>query len=252
MELTSRSGNLTSILSSNNIAYWILFLAILNNQNLTSGDVSLVAARKNEIDDWNKFDNTAQFYIVSVIVTNVKELSLRVKLQLKCGRDCSQHEQTSHENIHSSQVTFFHYQFNPDHSMLDHITAVENIAMQLKDLGASTGEPEIITKILYTLPHSYGPFIIAWDSLDERKKTVLLLTGRLIKEESRLQKSSLGDPKSETVFYLKGPPHSRSKFSNGLSDKSLCQFCRKRGHLATHKEQDCFRKEAYEEGLKDA
>ena len=36
-------------------------------ESLTSGDVSLVAARTNENNDWNKSDNTAQFYIVSTI-----------------------------------------------------------------------------------------------------------------------------------------------------------------------------------------
>ena len=47
-------------------------------------------------------------------------------------------------------MKFFQYQFNPDYSMLDHITTVQNIATPLKDLGASTGEPEIITKIICT------------------------------------------------------------------------------------------------------
>ena len=216
-------------------------------ESLTSGDVSL----KNNY--WNKSDNTAQFYIVSTIEDQCQRTLIACKTSWNVEETVLSAWANFAQNIHSLQMKFFQYQFNPDHSMLDHITAVENIAMQLKDLGASTCEPEIITKILCTISHSYGPLITAWDSMGESKKTVSLLTARLIKGESRLQKSPLGDQKPETAFYLKkGPPHSRSKLSNGLSDKPLCQFCRKRGHKATYKEQDCFRKEAYEEGLKDA
>ena len=53
--------------------------------------------------------------------------------------------------------------------------------------------------------------------------------------------------------YIKknGLTRSRFKPSNGSPDKLICQICRKCGHEATQKKQDCFRKEAPEGGLKN-
>ena len=67
---------------------------------------------------------------------------------------------------------------------MSHVTAIETFARQLEDLGSPLTEAQIITKITCTLPPSFRPLLSAWENLETSKKTLQLLTARLIKEES--------------------------------------------------------------------
>jgi hypothetical protein len=102
---------------------------------------------------------------------------------------------------------FFQLQFNPGHEVMKHITAIEAIAKQLKDLGEPVPEIDIVNKIICMLPPSFRNFLSVWDSLQE--KTVSLLTTRLLKEERTNKRFNNGksDPADEAFFSPNSQPN---------------------------------------------
>lgn len=87
---------------------------------------------------------------------------------------------------------------------MQHITAIESLEKQLKDLGEPVPEIDIVNKIICTLPPSFRNFLSVWDSLREDEKTVSLLTTRLLKEERTNKRFNNGrsDPADEAFFSL--------------------------------------------------
>jgi len=69
-------------------------------------------------------------------------------------------------------------------SISQHITKVENMARQLRDLNENISDNAIMAKILGSLPTKYSA-ITAWDSVAIAEQTFENLRQRLLKEESR-------------------------------------------------------------------
>ncbi|KZR97362.1 Uncharacterized protein APZ42_007810, partial [Daphnia magna] len=100
--------------------------------------------------------------------------------------------------------------------ILANITAIENLARQLKDLEENDTEIQIANKVVSILPQHYGHFKLWWDNLDEDQQTTDLLTTRLLSEERRIGKPSTEKPDTsnltETAF---SSTHSNQKFKRG-------------------------------------
>ena len=47
---------------------------------------------------------------------------------------------------------FYSYKFQPDQSIMNFVAGIEQIAAQLRDIGAAVDETQIIAKILVSLP----------------------------------------------------------------------------------------------------
>ena len=86
---------------------------------------------------------------------------------------------------------------------MDHVTAVETFARQLSDIGSPLTEPQIITKILCTLPPSFRTVISAWENLEDKMKTMDRLTNRLIKEEEVNKRFGGEVAKADAAFFAK-------------------------------------------------
>ena len=111
-----------------------------------------------------------------------------------------QHEQATSENKHMVQQSFFEYKFQKGHDIMSHITAIETMANQLNDLGAPVRDLQIITKIMCTLPPSFRHVVSAWENLDDSKKTIALLTARLLKDEN-MNKAYGNAETSDAAFF---------------------------------------------------
>ncbi len=68
---------------------------------------------------------------------------------------------------------------------MSHISAIENLAEQLKNMGEAPTLLQITTKIIYTLPPHLRGFITTWESLPEEEQTIPLLTAKILNEESK-------------------------------------------------------------------
>jgi len=80
-----------------------------------------------------------------------------------------------------------HYLFNdyPGHTAMEHITAIETLAEQLKNMGEPPTKLSICTKIIYTLPEHLRGFITFWESLNDDEQTIPLLISKILNEESK-------------------------------------------------------------------
>lgn len=146
-------------------------------------------------------------------------------------RLASQYEQAAEENQYQLLQRFFDYKFQKQHSIMDHITAIETIAAQLRDIGSARTDVEIITKIICTLPPSFRSVKSAWENVDDSKKTLQLLTTRLLKEESYNQEFE--GVHSDAAFFAK-------QTEPGFKTKKnvSCEYCGRRGHV----EEKCWKK----------
>lgn len=87
------------------------------------------------------------------------------------------------------------------------IAGLEQIAVQLRDLGVTVTDVAIITKVLVSLPSSFENFGPAWDSTPADQKTLSALTQRLVKLEKQINKKKEED-KTDPVsaLYAGYPP----------------------------------------------
>ncbi|EJD35069.1 hypothetical protein AURDEDRAFT_43904, partial [Auricularia subglabra TFB-10046 SS5] len=65
------------------------------------------------------------------------------------------------------------------------ITAVQEVVQHIRDLDGEVSDEDIIVVLTESLPDSYQPLIVTFDSLPDDNLTVDYVIGRLIKEESR-------------------------------------------------------------------
>lgn len=142
------------------------------------------------------------------------------------------YEQKSKTSIHLVQQRFYSFQKSPEDDMATHISKLENIVQQLKDLGEEVSPSMIITKILMTLPPSFNHFYSAWESTAADQQTLSNLTSRLLMEESR--NSSSGDQNEAKALLVKRNKYFKAKGNNGSSGKKpfkgKCFLCKKNGH----------------------
>ncbi|RWR98958.1 integrase core domain protein-like protein, partial [Dinothrombium tinctorium] len=141
-------------------------------------------------------------------------------------------QQKSKTSVHLLQQQFFDYKMDPNDSIAAHITKVETLSKQLKELGSEQSETAIITKILCSLPSSYRNVISAWDSTSKDQRTVNELTARLLKEEALLKQWESGISKQDALL-AKGKRKFKQNHKTSIEDKkkkSNCGYCKRRGH----------------------
>ncbi|UYV67553.1 hypothetical protein LAZ67_5001179 [Cordylochernes scorpioides] len=129
---------------------------------------------KPEIEDIAKFSNWKKKDAKSkMLITTALEFKYLQQIELK-----------SETKKYLLQQRFFEYKMNPNDNIATHISKVETLAQQMKDLGEPISDVALITKIICSLPDKYKNFITAWDSVSSEEKTLENLTARLLKEES--------------------------------------------------------------------
>jgi len=70
---------------------------------------------------------------------------------------------------------------------MTHVTHIENLASQLKDLGSPQSDDEIMAKIVATLPSDYANFDSQWDGMKPEDRNLQLLRARLIQESRKIK-----------------------------------------------------------------
>ena len=174
-------------------------------------------------------------------------------------------ELTSKENSHMLLESFMSYKYESGHDVMRHISKIEALARQLNEIGSPISEGLIFTKILMTLPSSYRSFLSAWNNCDESKKTLKMLEVRLLAEENMDKMASLNvksqddaalwaanrKSKWQPTTDTKGH-HNDTKGGGSDARKPQCAFCTKLNHISSHRDDNCWRKEMYEKGKRDA
>lgn len=170
---------------------WKFQVKIILSANDLFGVVSGKTAKPSETNEkyaaWCKTDMKAQ----KVIATTVGQQPLLHIINCTHASEMwtklhSVYEQKSDSSIHLLQQRFYAFTKDPSDSMASHISKLEELVQQIKDLGEPISQTMIMTKILMTLPSSYDHFHSAWESTEKDKRTMENLRSRLMIEESRM------------------------------------------------------------------
>ncbi|RWS00085.1 uncharacterized protein B4U79_15835 [Dinothrombium tinctorium] len=182
---------------------------------------------------WDSKNRKAKMFIASKLEYNqlqhVINCSTASEMWLKLQ---VLNQQKSETSVHLLQQQFFDYKMDPNDSIAAHITKVETLSKQLKELGFEQSETSIITKILCSLPSSYRNVISAWDSTSKDQRTVNELTARLLKEEALLKQWESEISKQDSLL-AKGKRKFKQNDKTSIEDKkkkSNCGYCKRRGH----------------------
>ena len=186
-----------------------------------------------DIELWSDSDASARIAICGTLEAKWQNSLINCKTaEAMWKRLTSQFEQVAKEDQFQLIQRFFDYKYQSQLSVMDNITAIETIAAQLADINAPRSDADIITKILSFLPPIFAPVKRTWENLDDGRKTLQLLTKRLLKEELFLQESKGVFP--EAAFFADQPGTSSQARRN-----VICDFCKRRGHV----EDKCWKKQ---------
>lgn len=232
---------------------------------IVNGDKLLSSVEKEEDKTkWVRNDAKAQKLIVTSIdkkymmhimdCTTSKEMFEKIK---------NIFERSTSEQICNLLQEFYSYTFGKGTDMATHISKIESIAHKLKSLNQTVDDNMLMSKILSSLPQSYGFFRTAWESTQDNEKTLPKLIARLLSEENRSKESERDIAfKSSERFckHCKSSSHD-TRFCRKWKEKGAgevkCFKCGCFGHIANncpkktnnqckickktnHKEQDCF------------
>ena len=207
-----------------------------------------VVTNAEDIEEWCQKDVDARTFIYSTI-NNDQQCSLHgCKTAAEMWtRITTEYAQSAADNEHLVMAKFFDYKYQPGQSVMAHVTAIEQIAAHLKNLGSAVSDVQIMSKILLTLPPSFRHFLSAWDNVPTAEKTIKLLTTRLVSEESRTKQYNHGeqDPSDQAFFAMHSPqPQALFAHQGGSSGKRgrgrgkrqdfnrgvTCDYCHIKGH----------------------
>jgi hypothetical protein len=96
---------------------------------------------------------------------------------------------------------------------MNFIAGIEQIAAQLKGIGAALDDTQIMAKIVVSLPSRLQYFLAAWDSTQQELKTLLSLKKRLVKEETQARTKNSKLENDAQGAFLSQQPGSAGKLS---------------------------------------
>lgn len=185
-----------------------------------------IAETNKSIAEWNKKDARAQKIIATSLGDKAK-LHVYHCLTAKAMWDKlhSVYEQKNESGKHLLQQKFFAFSKDKSDDIATHISKLETIVHQLRDLGVVIDDNMIITKVLMTLPAEFQHFVSAWESTEKALQTMDNLTNRLMIEESRMGAASASEP-VEAFFTRQKAKKARSQSKK----PGKCFRCGGNGH----------------------
>lgn len=190
---------------------------------------------------WKKRDAKAMFILSSSMDSQQLEHLLTCESSFEMWKKLSFiHEQRSESNKLILMTKFHDYRMSSNDSVTQHITKVENLARNLKDLGENISDITIMAKVLGSLPSKYNAFVTAWDSVDTEKQTLENLTIRLMKEETRM--TAMDESTSALTAVNISKPHTLKSFDSknhtqrpeNKKKEVECFYCHKKGHISKY------------------
>lgn len=191
-----------------------------------SADAAATADANKKIAEWNKKDARAQKIIATSLGERAK-IHVYQCLTSKAMWDKlhSVYEQKNESGKHLLQQKFFSFVKEKSDDIVTHISKLETIVQQLRDLGVVIDDNMVITKILMTLPDEYRYFVSAWESTAKNLQTIENLTNRLMIEESRTSTKAACEP-AEAFFSRQ----KAGKFKRQEKKPGVCYQCGGNGH----------------------
>ncbi|KAL7288350.1 hypothetical protein TKK_0017683 [Trichogramma kaykai] len=195
------------------------------------------------VKSWIKSNAEAMFVLSSSIEYSHLQYLITCNTAAEMWSKLSSiHEQKTSTNKLALTTKFHEHRMAAGDSIAQHISKIENMASQLKDIDVTVSDTMIQAKILGSLPTKFHPFISAWESVPEDKQTLDNLRERLLREENRLSNSDDTCHALASMTISNGKNQEKTQGNSGNNHNSKkrvkCNFCKKPGHL----EKYCFAK----------
>ena len=87
------------------------------------------------------------------------------------ARLIQQYEQNAAENLFVLIDRYYQYAHTGNENMMTHLAKIEEMVGQLRDLGSSIDDNQVVSKVLMTLPPQYAHFRESWGLLPNTAKT---------------------------------------------------------------------------------
>ncbi|KAF2904239.1 hypothetical protein ILUMI_01935 [Ignelater luminosus] len=190
MELSLKARMRAKRTGASSIYYHISKSTLIKNITLkdllssvkTKAELTEYSSEKAKESKWIKRDQLAQ----DLIVAKMDEGPINHILTFDTAHDMWQklltvYDKKSEVSVHMVQQKFFNYKYEGQ-GLAAHVSSLEDIRNQLKQLGEDMSDHMLIIKILMTLPNEFAHFASAWESVDENKQTLNELMSRLLIE----------------------------------------------------------------------
>lgn len=190
--------------------------------------------------DWEAWDtkNTkSQVILLSTICQEQMQHLINCDDATKMwNRLISIHEQKTEISRELLWQKFYEYKMPDNGNIAKHISAIELLVRQLKDVKETISPSAICSKVINSLPSRFNAFRTAWDSVDSNQQTFENLSARLLKEESRMSHDD--SEMSRLALEVKAlqsklesvTVNNKKKNINDLKKNSVCNYCKKKGH----------------------
>lgn len=154
------------------------------------------------------------------------------------------HEQKTDISKELLWQRFYDYKMADNDKVADHLSKIESLVKQLKDVQENLSDSAICSKVLNSLPSKYNAFRTAWDSVVQNQQNIENLTARLLKEESRmfvdeaetnklaLQVKALQAKLDSMQAKQPEKKSSEKRDIKKLKKRTTCNYCKKKGHWA--------------------
>ncbi|KAJ8938026.1 hypothetical protein NQ314_011623 [Rhamnusium bicolor] len=136
---------------------------------------------------WDTRNSRAQVLLLATITQNQIQYLINCENAAKMwARLMSIHEQKTEISKELLWQRFYEYRMSENAKIAEHISAIELLVKQLKDVNENISNSAICSKVINSLPPRFNSFRTAWDSVSHEQQTFENLTARLLKEETRM------------------------------------------------------------------
>lgn len=188
-------------------------------------------------EDWEKKAEEALTYIGLTVETSQYSYIRDAKNGIEAW---SALKEIYEKNSRAARITlkrqFYGYEHDENRSIAEYISDITNLAGQLKSLGITLTDTDIIDVLIFNLHESWGNLAASLTAASGELK-INDVTGTLLDEEGRRGKPELDDLSRSTAFY--------GKAQRRTQDRRTCYRCNRTGHIAAdcHAKKDADGKE---------
>lgn len=126
-----------------------------------------------KLTEWMECDEQVQYAITSSLeMEQMAYIATCNTAAETWGKLRSIYEQSNGASKMMLLCKFYTYEMAENDTMAKHISNIEMMAKQLKDVGISMPKEAILSKLLLSLPSKYRHFLTAWDSVPEEDQTM--------------------------------------------------------------------------------
>lgn len=225
-----------------NFQLWKFSITILlkaeNLLSIVNGTEKMPADQSSE--EWKVWDlknSKAQVLLLSTITQQQMQFLINCEDAAQMwGRLISIHEQKTEISKELLWQRFYEYRMPENASVAEHISSIELLVRQLKDVKEHISVSAICSKVINSLPSKFNAFRTAWDSVSSDQQTFENLTARLLKEETRMtnddsEMSRLALEVRALQSQLENTNLKKGKTNiQDLKKTTTCNYCKKKGH----------------------